>query len=935
MKGEEKMKMCKSMLRKRSAVMQFVFMFALGLTILVGSYSSAAETLCPTTGSGWAQLPTILNRIVPPTFRDEDFVITKYGAVGDGVTDCNPAFKKAIAACTRAGGGRVVIPKGTFLTNGPIHLDNNVNLHATKDAVVKFGTNFKDYLPHVRVRWEGTECYNYSPLIYAYKKTNIAITGTGEFNGQAEKSWSMWPNKTKPGTTSNSRLRDLNHNDVPVADIKIYAKPTMIEPFDCTNVLIEGVTLKDYPFWCVHPTFCTNVTIRKLIVDSHNSNNDGINPDSSRDVLIEDCWLDQSDDCLAIKAGRDNSAWRAGRPCENIVVRNMPSNFGGVAIGSEMSGGVQNVFLYDCEYNGRALYCKSNLDRGGFIKDIYVKNLKIGNGYVLNLRNNYHGYKGGNFPTEFHDIYIEDVTIENAGSKAISISGVESAPVYDVFLKNITIGKVEAPFPKLRHAKNIVFTNVVVGGKLQPTHPALLPPEEVELAGSASISPKQSGTWSDVSIWDIGRDGGGINWGGTRAGRLPDGSKDERVLIGKIEAAPTGVTVILDVDVDDKFEIRIYENSTLVIPSGSTLKIGRSFIVDRHKSLVRQHGGALDVSRSLEIDAGSAEYVMSGGSMKIGGSLDLNEGKFIVDDSADAITSISIAGEFKAGNGTTTAFFANSDGVTPIQCKDVKLESYMGEKLIVNVSRYNYKKNGDLVLFSYTGTRTGKFDGGLEDPTPKIIIIGDGADVVYDDAAKKIKLTNFGRGSSGEAVMLFDGTDLSQWTNPNGGPAKWKIIGDAMEIVPQYEQGIQTKEKFQDFELHVEFMYKSEYKIDSGVYLQNRYEIQIKDSFGAGNYDSNISAAIHRQKDPDKNVSKKPGEWQSFDIMFTAARFEGNKKIKNARITMKHNGVLVHKDVEILGTTGHGQPEGPEPGHITLQEQNGKLQFRNIWIKKL
>ncbi len=831
MKGKERMKMYRSMPGKRSVVMQFVFMFALGLTTLVGGCSHAASSA--STGSGWDELPAILSRIVPPTFRDEDFLITKYGAVGDGVTDCNPAFKKAIAACTKAGGGRVVVPKGTFLTNGPIHLDNNVNLHVTKDAVVNFGKNVNDYLPHVRVRWEGTECYNYSPLVYAYKKTNIAITGTGELNGQAEDSWAKWPGKTKHGTISNSDLRRLNHDDVPAEDIKIYAKPTMIEPFDCTNVLIEGVTLKDYPFWCVHPTFCTNVTVRKLIVDSHNSNNDGINPDSSRDVLIEDCWLDQSDDCLAIKAGRDNSAWRAGRACENIVVRNMPSNFGGVAIGSEMSGGVRNVFVYDCEYNGRMLYCKSNLDRGGFIKDIYVKNLKVGDGYVINLRNNYHGYRGGNFPTEFHNINIEDVSVENAGSKAVSISGVEGAPVYDVFLKNVTIGKAEAPFPKIRHAKNIVFTNVVVGGKLQPTHPPHLSPEEVELPGTASISPTRNGNWSDVSIWDTGRDGGGIDWAGSLAGRLPDGSKDRRVLIGKIEANPAGVRVVLDTNVDDEFELRIYENSTLVIPSGSTLKTKGAVIVDRYKSVVKQHGGALYVDRGLEIDGKMAAYIITGGSMKIGGSLELNEGQFLVDDSAAAVTSISIAGEFKAGEGTTTGFTAHSDGVTPIQCKDVTLDSYIGEKLIVDVSKYDYAKNGDLVLISYTGTRKGKFDGGQEKPGPQVTIIGGSAEVVYDDAAKQIKLTNFGQGSSDETIVLFDGTDLSQWTDPSGAPAKWKIVGDAMQIVPQYQAGIQTKEKFQDFELHVEFMYKEEYKIDSGVYLQKRYEIQIKDSFGA------------------------------------------------------------------------------------------------------
>ncbi len=117
---------------------------------------------------GWDLLPEILSRIVPPTFPNRDFKVTDYGAVGDGVTDCNPAFKKAIAACTKAGGGRVVVPTGTFLTNGPIHLDNNVNFYVTKDAKILFGTTFDDYLPHVRVRWEGTECYNYSPLVYEF-----------------------------------------------------------------------------------------------------------------------------------------------------------------------------------------------------------------------------------------------------------------------------------------------------------------------------------------------------------------------------------------------------------------------------------------------------------------------------------------------------------------------------------------------------------------------------------------------------------------------------------------------------------------------------------------------------------------------------------------------------------------------------------------------
>jgi len=696
---------------------------------------------------GWDLLPEILSRIVPPTFTDRDFIVTDYGAVGDGLTDCNPAFKKAIAACTKAGGGRVVVPKGIFLTNGPIHLDNNVNFHVTKDAKIMFGTNFDDYLPHVRVRWEGTECYSYSPLVYAYQKTNIALTGKGTLNGQAENSWAMWPMKLKPRTTTNEELRELNHKDVPAEDIKIYAKPTFFEPFECTNVLIEDVTILDYPFWCVHPTFCTNVTIRRLVIDSHNSNNDGLDPDSCTDVLMEDCWLDQSDDCIAIKAGRDNSAWRRGRPCENIVIRNMPSNFEGVAIGSEMSGGVQNVFVYDCEYDdGNVLYCKSNLDRGGFIKDIYVKNLKIGKARILRLRNNYHGYRGGNFPTEFRNINIENVHIKEGDDETISITGVEGALVYDVFIKNVVVDTVSPPVLQIRLAENVILTNVSIGGEIQPTHPPLLPPEPKELEGTASIAPRRSGKWSDPSNWETGRDGARLNWAGDSAGRLPDDKIDERVLIGKSRVVPDGVTVTLDRNIDGEFEVRVYEQSTFVIPEGYTLKIKGPFIVDRTNSVARQLGGTLDVQKNLDIDTETGQYLITGGSLKVGDALSLNEGTFIVDDSASAITSITVGDEFRTGEGegdTTTKFIAHKGGVTPIQTKDILLDAYIGENLIVDVTKYDYAANGDLVLFSYTGIRKGEFDGGPEKPAPQVTIIGAKAELVYDDAGKKIKLTNF------------------------------------------------------------------------------------------------------------------------------------------------------------------------------------------------
>jgi len=723
-----------------------------GSILLAGGCFLEEPDKGPTAGTreGWGQVPEILSRIVPPTFPDRDFKVTDYGAVGDGVTDCNEAFKKAIAACTEAGGGRVVVPKGTFLTNGPIHLDSNVNLHVSSGATIKFGTRFEDYLPHVRVRWEGVECYNYSPLIYAYRKTNIAVTGPGTIDGQAKSSWGRWNSKQKPGTEGTSALRKMGHDLIPVEKREVYFKPTMIEPFECTNVLIEDVTLIDYPFWCVHPTFCTNVTVRNLTVDSHNSNNDGVDPDSCTDVLIENCHLDQSDDSLAIKAGRDQDAWRVGKPCQNIIIRNMKV-WDGIAIGSEMSGGVRNVFVEDCTLQGSTmLYCKSNLDRGGFIENVYVRNIRAEkSGHVLRFRNNYHGYRGGNHPTRFRNFHIENVEIKEAGKVAISITGVKGAPIKDIFLKDVTIGKALVA-TEIRYVDNIVFTNVSINGKLQSIHPEQLPPTPAaaQPTSTPTIVAVRSGNWSDVSIWNVKPDGTPDR---ILDSRLPDGTKDERVVIGGRDYAESRsrVTVTLDMNIDATFDVRVYEYSTLVIPSGRALKTSAKFRPDRKKSRVRQTGGTVDVGNDLRIDDTKCEYTITAGSIRVGGDLRVDEGTLVIDDSSAKIASITVGGAFRTGEGdggTTTRFIAHRAGVTPVRCGDVELESYLGSTLEVDVSRYDHAANGDLVLFSYTGTRKGKFADGSG--KPRVKIIGGAAELVYDDAGKRIKLT------------------FSRWTSP-------------------------------------------------------------------------------------------------------------------------------------------------------------------------
>ena len=700
----------------------------LTLVLLLGSVFVA-----PASGAqaGWDMLPEILARIVPPTFPDIDYPITDYGAKGDGVTDCHAAFKKAIAACTKTG-GRVVAPTGTWLTNGPIHLDNNVNLHITENAAVKFGTTFDDYRPLVRSRCEGTVCMTYSPLIYAYQKTNVAVTGKGKFDGQAKDTWVQWGDKTKPGTLDNEDLREVGSRVgdafVPVEERIFYFKPNFFEPFECENVLIEDVTILDYPFWCIHPTFCTNVTIRRLTLDSHNSNNDGINPDSSKDVLIEDCWLDQSDDCLAIKAGRDQDAWRIGKPCENIVIRNMPSNFDGIAIGSECAGGIRNVFVYDCAYDGRIIYIKSNLDRGGYVKNIFVKNLKVGSGYLLQLRNDYHGFRGGKKPTEFSNIHIEDVTLEQTGDAAVSIMGIAGAPVKDVFIKNITVKQAELPFTRIQHAENVVFENVTVNGKLQPTHPQ----QKLFTTGFEYITAIRDGNWSDGSIWDV--------WAmdGKPDGRLPSSNTDRRVMIGGGKFAPNGATVTADIDIDEIFELRIYRDSTLIIPAGTTFKVDK-FRPDRTNSVVWQTGGT-SIIRSLSIDDVNCKYFITGGTVQVE-DFKLGEGALIIDDSEAAIKSITVSNAFRAGEGTTTTLIAHKNGIAPLQCKDLQLAELDGKNLIVDVTKYDYMTGGDLVLFSYTGTRSGKSEGGSE----KVRVVGAQAELVYDDANKQVKLTNFRR----------------------------------------------------------------------------------------------------------------------------------------------------------------------------------------------
>jgi polygalacturonase len=433
------------------------------------------------------EMPRILARIKPPKFRKKDFLITKYGAKEGGTELCSEAFKKAIDACTRSGGGRVVVPKGTFLT-GAIHLKSNVNLFVSEGATIKFSKEGKDYLPVVRTRWEGMDLMGHSAFIYAYEQTNIAITGTGTLDGQGKDSFWKWHGNARyggggfaPGTISQrpdrNKLYKMMDDGVPIEQRIFgegtYLRPNFITPFKCKNVLIEGVKIVDSPMWEVHPVLCENVTIRKLHIASHGPNNDGCDPESCKDVLIEDCFFDTGDDCIAIKSGRNDDGRRAAAPTENIIVRGctMKDGHGGITVGSEISGGVRNLFAENCKLDSpnldHALRVKNNAQRGGLLENFYFRNITVGQvaHAVITIDFNYEeGAKGGHTPV-MRNYVVENLT-SGKSEYGVDIQGLEKGPVENVSISNSTFDKVEKG-NIVKNLKGVKLSNFKMNGKVE------------------------------------------------------------------------------------------------------------------------------------------------------------------------------------------------------------------------------------------------------------------------------------------------------------------------------------------------------------------------------------------------------------------------------------------------------------------------------------
>ena len=410
----------------------------------------------------------IVQSVRLPDIPDRDYVITDFGAVVGANADALPAITAAIKQAVADGGGRVIIPAGSWSSGGPIHLASRINLHIAEGATVLFSPEARDYLPAVPTRWEGTEMRGYSPLIYAAHVHDVAITGKGTFDGNATSEFFTWITMADPDMQA---LRRSGVDGTP-EDQRVYAegsrlRPSMVQFFHAERVLLEDYTLHNSPFWVNHLVYTDHATVRRIRVESHHPNNDGVDVDSSRNVLIEDCWFRTGDDSVVVKSGRDRDGREVGRPSENVVVRrNDMGGEDGIALGSEMSGGIRHVYFSDnvLRHGASAIRFKANLDRGGTVEHIRVRNFTVESFETLFwFQLNYPGLLGGGHPSTYRDIVFENFTVERAGTVMEAHAPAES-PLRDVTLRNIVIKQADHTFV-LENVEDLKLENVVIGGQ--------------------------------------------------------------------------------------------------------------------------------------------------------------------------------------------------------------------------------------------------------------------------------------------------------------------------------------------------------------------------------------------------------------------------------------------------------------------------------------
>jgi polygalacturonase len=412
----------------------------------------------------WPAANAIVASTKLPAFPSATFPVTSYGAVGNGTTDNTAAFAKAIAACNAAGGGHVTVPAGTYLT-GAIRLLSNVDLNLAGGATLKFSGDATKF-PLVLTRYEGIECMNHSPMIYAHGASNIALTGSGVLDASGTAPWNVGSDR--------AYLETLVAKGVPpekriVPGSGHQMRSTFVEPYSCDTVLIQGVTLHNSRFWQLHPTLSTNVTVDSVTTSATNSNTDGCDPECCDHVVIQNCTLGAGDDNIAIKSGRDADGRRINTPSQNLVIVgcHMSGPWGAVSCGSELTGGIRNVYAYKCVASPTryALYVKSNTLRGGFATNINLDSITASNqkGAFAFVTMTYNGQTGPNHP-DFGGFSITNCT-GNAEPYAFDVSGLSGDPVHGLTVAHSKFTNIAHGTDIMNNVTGISFTGVTINGK--------------------------------------------------------------------------------------------------------------------------------------------------------------------------------------------------------------------------------------------------------------------------------------------------------------------------------------------------------------------------------------------------------------------------------------------------------------------------------------
>lgn len=483
----------------------------LWMTMACTTSPSSAESLTADDAYVYADLPFDMPRVERPAFPDYEVRITDFGARGDGVTCCTEAIRQAIETVHGKGGGRVVVPAGVWLT-GPIELLSNVCLHTEQNALVVFTDDFEAY-PIVDTSFEGLDTRRCQSPLWARQAENIAITGHGVFDGSGD-GWrpvkkskltaSQWKALVAsggvvedevwypaPGSLKGARACQSFNNPVGIEtdeewdEIRPWLRPVLLSLIGCKRVLLEDVTFKNSPAWCLHPLSCEHLTINRVKVFNpwYSQNGDALDLESCRYVLVTRCTFDAGDDAICIKSGKDADGRLRGQPCQYVVVKDnvVLHGHGGFVVGSEMSGGVKNIYVSNCTFLGTdvGLRFKSTRGRGGVVEAIYIDRINMLDiPHEALLFDLFYGGKAAGEETAaelrdrmkadvppvteetpaFRNIHISNIVCRGAG-RAMLFNGLPEMPITDISVSNVVVTEAREGIV-LSQTRNVSFDSV-------------------------------------------------------------------------------------------------------------------------------------------------------------------------------------------------------------------------------------------------------------------------------------------------------------------------------------------------------------------------------------------------------------------------------------------------------------------------------------------